>query len=114
MIAHHGEAKAEAWLTGVKANLARKPKGGDRDQVKAVAEGECDIALGNSYYYGAMLKIPEQKPWAEAVNLVFPTIAGTKGTPVTVSGLALTKPAPHRANALQLMEFRSGEPAQEI
>src|SRR3546814_2320670 len=84
MIAHHGEAKAEEWLTGVKANLARKPKGGDRDQVKAVAEGECDIALGNSYYYGAMLKIPEQKPWAEAVNLVFPTIAGTKGTHVNV------------------------------
>jgi len=114
MIAHHGEAKAEEWLTGVKANLARKPKGGDRDQVKAVAEGECDIALGNSYYYGAMLKIPEQKPWADAVNLVFPTIAGTKGTHVNVSGIAMTKSAPNRDNALKLMEFLSGEQAQEI
>src|SRR3546814_696885 len=73
MIAHHGEAKAEAWLTGVKANLARKPKGGDRDKVKAVAEGECDIALGHSYYSGANPQIPEQKPAAKAGHLVLPT-----------------------------------------
>lgn len=114
MIAHHGEAKAEEWLKGVKANLARKPKGGDRDQVKAVSEGECDVALGNNYYYGAMLKNPEQKAWAESVNLVFPTIGGTKGTHVNVSGIAMSKSAPNRDNALKLMEFLSGDQAQEI
>lgn len=113
MIAHHGEAKAEEWLKGVKANLARKPQGSDRGQVKAVKEGECDLAIGNSYYYGAMMANPEQKPWAEAVNPVFPTIGG-KGTHVNVSGVALTKSAPNRENAVKLMEFLAGDEAQEI
>lgn len=114
MIAHHGEAKAEEWLRGLKANLAGKPKGGDRDQVKAVKEGACDVAVGNSYYYGAMLKDPEQKAWAESVNLVFPTIAGGKGTHVNVSGVALTKSAPNRAAGIKLIEFLSDSEAQAI
>ena len=114
MIAHHGEAKAEEWLNGVKANLARKPQGSDRGQVKAVMEGECDLAIGNNYYYGAMLADPEQKAWANAVNPVFPTIGGTKATHVNVSGVAMTASAPNRANALKLMEFLSSDAAQEI
>lgn len=114
MIAHHGEAKAEAWLTGLKDNLARKPQGNDRGQVKAIKEGECDLSLGNNYYYGAMLADAEQKAWADAVNPVFPTIGDTKGTHVNVSGIALTKSAPNRDNAVKLMEFLSGDEAQEI
>ncbi|MEQ8395527.1 Fe(3+) ABC transporter substrate-binding protein [Thalassobaculum sp.] len=114
MIAHHGEAKAEEWLKGLKSNLATKPKGGDRDQVKAVKQGECDVAIGNSYYYGAMLSNPEQKPWADAVDLVFPTIGGTKGTHVNVSGVALTRSAPNRDNGVKLIEFLSSDQAQEI
>ncbi len=114
MIAHHGEAKAEEWLKGLKANLARKAQGNDRGQVKAVMEGECDLAIGNNYYYGAMLANPEQKPWADSVNLVFPTIAGSKDTHVNVSGIAMTKSAPNRDNALKLMEFLSSPEAQEI
>lgn len=114
MIAHHGEAKAEQWLEGLKANLARKPQGNDRGQVKAIKEGECDLALGNNYYYGAMLSNPDQKAWADAVNPVFPTIGDTKGTHVNVSGIALSKSAPNRDNAVKLMEFLSSDEAQEI
>ena len=114
MIAHHGAAKAEEWLKGLKANLARKPQGNDRGQVKAVMEGECDLAIGNNYYYGAMLADPEQKAWAESVNPIFPTIGGTKATHVNISGVAMTRSAPNRQNALKLMEFLSGDQAQEI
>lgn len=114
MIAHHGEAKAEEWLKGLKANLARRPQGNDRGQVKAVKEGECDVALGNSYYYGAMLSDPEQKAWAEAVDPVFPNIGGGPGTHVNVSGIAMSVSAPNRANALALMEFLSSDEAQAI
>lgn len=114
MIAHHGEAKAEAWLNGLKANLARKPQGNDRAQVKAIKEGECDLAIGNNYYYGAMLANDEQKAWAESVNPVFATIGGTGHTHVNVSGIALSKSAPNRDNAVKLMEFLASDAAQEI
>ncbi|NQW09122.1 MAG: Fe(3+) ABC transporter substrate-binding protein [Alphaproteobacteria bacterium] len=114
MIAHHGEAKAEAWLRGVKANLARKPQGNDRAQVKAIHEGECDLAIGNNYYYGNMLDTAEQKPWADSVNLVFPTIGGGKGTHVNLAGVALAKAAPNRANGIKLMEFLAGDEAQSL
>ncbi len=70
VLSHHGEAATKAWLEGVKTNLARKPDGGDRDQVKAIAAGECDIAIGNTYYIGQMLADPEQKPAADAVRIV--------------------------------------------
>lgn len=112
MIAHHGAAKAEQWLTGVKANLARKPQGNDRAQVKAIKEGECDIAIGNHYYYGKMLEKPEQRPWADAVYLVFPN-QEDRGTHVNISGVALTKAAPNKANAIKLMEFLAG-PGQKL
>lgn len=113
MIAHHGEEQAEEWLEGLKDNLARRPQGGDRDQIRAVAEGVCDVAVGNSYYYGVMLQDDEQRPIAEQVRIVFPNDEG-RGTHVNISGIALTKSAPNRDNAVKLMEFLSGDEAQQI
>jgi iron(III) transport system substrate-binding protein len=116
MIAHWGEEKTEQWMEGVKANLARKPDGGDRDQAKAIAAGECDIALGNSYYVGLMKtneKEPEQKEWADAIDVVFPTF-GDAGTHVNISGMAMAKNAPNREEALKLMQFLASDQAQEI
>ncbi len=115
-IAHWGEARTEEWLKGVKANLARKPDGGDRDQAKAIAAGECDIALGNTYYVGLMMtneKDPEQKDWANAIKVVFPTFENG-GTHVNVSGVALAKNAPNRDNAVKLIQFLSSEKAQQV
>lgn len=113
VIAHHDEEAAKAWLEGVKANLARKPDGGDRDQVKAIAAGECDIAVGNTYYIGEMLADPDQKAAAEAVRIEFPVFEGD-GTHLNVSGVAMTKAAPNRENALKFMEWLSGDEAQRI
>lgn len=113
MITHHDEAYATTWAEGLKANLARKPDGGDRDQVKAIAAGECDIALGNTYYMGQMLADPEQVPAAEAVTIVFPTFEGA-GTHLNISGVAMTKSAPNKENALKFMEWLSGDTAQKI
>ncbi len=113
VIAHDGPEAAKAWAEGLKANLARKPDGGDRDQAKAIWAGECDIALGNTYYLGQMLADPEQAAWAGAVNVVFPTFdAG--GTHMNISGVAMTKAAPNREAALQLMEWLSSDTAQAI
>ena len=116
MIAHHGEAGAEQWLEGVKANLARKPQGNDRAQVKAVKEGVCDLAIGNTYYYGKMLhndKDPEQIEWANAVNLVFPNQAN-RGAHMNITGAAVAKYAPNKDNAVKLLEFLSDSKAQEM
>ena len=113
MIGHHGADQTRAWLEGLKANLAKKPQGGDRDQVKSIWAGECDIALGNSYYMGAMLADPEQKAWAESVRIVFPAFEGA-GTHMNVSGVAMTKSAPNREAAVKLMEFLSSDEAQKI
>jgi iron(III) transport system substrate-binding protein len=113
VIAHHGEAAGKAWAEGLKANLARKPDGGDRDQVKAIAAGECDIAIGNTYYIGQMLADPEQKAAAEAVRIDFPVFEGD-GTHLNVSGIAMTKSAPNHDNALKFMEWLSGDAAQQI
>ncbi len=113
VIVHHGEEAATAWAEGLKANLARKPDGGDRDQVKAIAAGECDIALGNTYYMGQMLADPEQVPAAESVNIVFPTFENG-GTHLNISGVAMTKSAPNKENALKFMEWLSSDAAQKI
>ena len=113
MIAHHGEEATETWLTGLKANLARRPAGGDREAVRDVQAGLCDLAIGNTYYMAAMLKNPDQKSWAEAVRIVFPNAAG-RGTHVNVSGMSLAKSAPNKANALRLMEFLASPEAQLI
>ncbi len=113
MISHHGEQEAAAWLDGVKANLARKPQGNDRAQIKAVWAGECDVAIGNTYYMGKMLSDPGQVPWAESVNLIFPTI-GNNGAHINVSGMAMTSAAPNADDALKLMEFLTSAEAQRI
>jgi iron(III) transport system substrate-binding protein len=112
-LAHHGEEETRAWLEGVKANLAKRPEGGDRDQVKSIWAGECDISLGNTYYMGAMLKDPEQQAWAESVRIVFPTFEDG-GTHVNVSGVAMTQASPNRDAALKLMEFLVSDEAQRI
>ncbi|MEE9388398.1 MAG: Fe(3+) ABC transporter substrate-binding protein [Paracoccaceae bacterium] len=113
VIAHLGQDGARNWLTGLKANLARRPQGNDRAQIKAIWAGECDISLGNNYYFGKMLANPEQVEWADAVRLVFPTFVNG-GTHVNVSGVAMTKAAPHPVQALQFMEFLTSPTAQEI
>jgi iron(III) transport system substrate-binding protein len=116
MIAHHGEAKTEEWLKGFKANLARKPAGDDRLQVKGVYAGECDIAIGNTYYMGAMLKNdkqPEQKEWANSVKMLFPNTQD-RGTHVNVSGALVAKNAPHKDNAIKLLEFLASDEGQEM
>ncbi len=113
VISHHGLDGARAWAEGLKANLARKPAGGDRDQVMAIAAGECDIAIVNTYYIGQMLADPEQRPAAEAVRIVFPTFT-EGGTHMNISGVAMTKSAPNRAESLQFMEFLASDAAQKI
>ena len=100
-------------MTGLKANLARKPTGGDRDQVKAIWAGECDIAVGNTYYIGQMLNDPEEKVFAESVRIDFPVFEGG-GTHMNVSGIAMTKAAPNKAAALTLMTWLAGDAAQKI
>jgi len=113
MIEHHGAEETKTWLEGVKSNLARKPQGNDRAQVKAIWSGECDISLGNTYYMGKMLSDSEQQEWANSVNVLFPTFENA-GTHVNVSGVAMTKSAPNPENALKMMEFLSSPMAQEI
>ncbi|MCW3173189.1 Fe(3+) ABC transporter substrate-binding protein [Shewanella subflava] len=112
MIAHHGEADTKTWLEGVKANLARKPQGNDRDQVLAVKEGMCDFAIGNSYYYGNMMMDENQKSWAEAVYINFPN-QDNRGAHINVSGMALAKFSPNKDNAIKLMEFLTSNVAQQ-
>jgi len=113
VLAHHDAAYTTAWLEGLKANLARKPNGGDRDQVKAIWAGECDIAVGNTYYMGQMLADPEQKDWANSVNIVFPSFEAG-GSHMNISGVAMTKSAPNKEAALKLMEWLSSDEAQHI
>ena len=113
VIEHAGVEGATAWAEGVKSNLARKPEGNDRAQVKAIWAGECDISLGNTYYMGKMLADEEQTEWANSVRIVFPTFEDG-GTHVNVSGVAMTKAAPNRDQALQLMEFLVSPEAQGI
>ena len=111
-----GEKAAEAWARGLKSNLARRPSGNDRAQVKAIKEGLCDISLGNTYYMGKMAtnkKNPEQKEWASAVRLLFPKL-GKKGTHVNISGVAMTKHAKNKVNAKKLLEFLSDNVAQKM
>ncbi|MCY4035599.1 MAG: Fe(3+) ABC transporter substrate-binding protein [Hyphomicrobiales bacterium] len=113
---HHGRAKTQEWLEGVRDNLARSPVGNDREQVKAVFAGECDIAIGNTYYLGVMQtndQEPEQKQWADSVRILFPTFENG-GTHVNLSGMVMAKHAPNRGNAQKLMEFLSSETAQQL
>ena len=113
LVAHHGEQKAEEWTKGLKANLARKPQGNDRAQVKAIFAGECDISLGNSYYMGKMLTNEKQIAWAESVFLFFPNQDG-RGAHMNISGAGVTRHAPRKDNAVKLLEFLSDDLAQKM
>ena len=110
---HHGADATKIWLEALKANLAHKPQGVDRDQVKSIWSGECDIALGNTYYIGQMLNDDAEKDFAAAVRIDFPVFEGG-GSHMNISGIALTKAAPNKAAAVKLMEWLSSDEAQKI
>ena len=113
-IAHHGEAKTEEWLRGLKANLAQKPSGGDREAARDITAGKCDLGIGNTYYWALMLnKEPERRAWAEATKVILSTFKDG-GTHVNVSGVVLARYAPNKGNALKLMEWLAGEKAQHM
>ena len=113
MIAGVGPVKAEEWAKGVVANFARSPKGGDTDQLKAVAAGECQVAIANTYYYVRLMKSakPEERAVAEKVGVVFPNQSG-RGTHVNISGAGVLKNAPHRDNAVKFLEYLASDEAQ--
>lgn len=114
LIVHHGEEKTENLLKGIVANFARSPQGGDRDQIKAVAAGQCDLAVVNTYYLGAMMLSSDQneKKAAQAVGLLWPN-QQDRGAHFNISGAGVTKASPNKANAIKLLEFLSSEKAQQ-
>ena len=113
MIAAHGPDKAESWAKGVVANMARAPKGGDTDQLMAVAAGECDVAVANTYYYVRLLKSskPADKAAAEKIGVVFPN-QKDRGTHVNISGAGVAKHAPHKEAAIKFLEYLASPEAQ--
>jgi len=116
IIASHDEEVAENWAKGLVANLARKPEGNDRAQAKAIYEGVCDIALMNTYYFGKMKfneKNPEQKKWAQSINLVF-TNQEDRGNHINVAGGGVVKYSKNKENAIALLEFLTQPKAQSL
>jgi iron(III) transport system substrate-binding protein len=113
MVEHLGVAKAEAWARGVKENLARDPKGGDTDQLKGVAAGECELALVNTYYWARLARStkPEDKALADKIGIVFPN-QSSWGTHVNISGAGVLKNAPHRDAAVKFLEYLASDEAQ--
>jgi iron(III) transport system substrate-binding protein len=113
MIAHHGEEKAQAWAAGLLANLARAPQGGDTDQLKAIASGECAVAVSNTYYFARALRtqVDGLSEHVDRIGLVFPN-QGDRGTHMNISGGALIKTAPNRENAIKFMEYLASDSAQ--
>lgn len=113
IIEHNGAAKAEEWAKGVVANLARQAKGGDTDQLKAVAAGECSIALSNTYYVARLLKSDkaEDKAVMKSLRVVWPNTA-TRGVHMNVSGGGVVKTAPNKDNAIKFMEYLASDEAQ--
>jgi iron(III) transport system substrate-binding protein len=117
MIVKDGEPATDAFQNGLKANLARKPAGGDRDVARDILAGICDVGLANTYYPALMLSGAggdEQKRWGEAVRVVLPTFKDGAGTHVNISGAALAKNAPNRAEAVTLLEFLASPEAQRL
>lgn len=112
MIAHDGEVKAGQWARGVVANFQRAPQGNDMSNIEAVAAGECDISLVNTYYL-ARFATPDKRQVLDAVGIIFPNQA-TSGTHVNMSGAGVVKTAPNRANALKFLEYLSSEGAQKL
>ncbi|MEO8022329.1 extracellular solute-binding protein [Polaromonas sp.] len=110
---HMGPSKAEEWLKGLVANMARPPKGGDTDQIKGVASGECGIAITNTYYLARIMRssAPEDKAIADKVGVVFPN-QQSWGTHVNIAGAAVAKNAKNTANAVKFMEYLASPEAQ--
>jgi iron(III) transport system substrate-binding protein len=115
MIAAHGEEKALEWARGLVSNFARDPKGSDRDQVKAIAAGEGDLAIVNTYYIGLLLngESEEERKAGESVGIIFPN-QSDRGTHVNVSGVGVAKHAPNQENAIKLIEFLASAQAQSV
>lgn len=115
IIANNGEEAAKSWAEGMVANMARSPKGSDRDQVKAVVAGEGDLAIVNSYYIGKMLNSPdaEEVKVAKQIGLYFPN-QENRGTHINVSGAGVAKYAPNKENAIRFIEFLISEEAQQV
>ena len=113
LIAHLGETKAEEWARGVVANFARAPKGGDTDQIKAVAAGECGVAVSNSYYLVRLLRSdkPEDKKAMEKIGIVWPNQKGA-GAHINISGGGMLKTAPHKEAAVKFLEYLASDDAQ--
>ena len=113
LIEHWGEARAEVWARGVVANLARPPRGGDSDQIKAVAAGECAVAISNTYYYVRMMRSdsPDDRRAVEATALVFPN-QKSFGTHMNVSGAGVVKSARNREAAVRYLEYLASDTAQ--
>ena len=113
MIKANGQTETEQWAKGLVANLARPPQGGDRDQIKAAAAGQCDIAIANSYYYGMMLNSKKEAERQAALKTaIFWPNQNSRGTHVNISGAAVTKAAKNRTAAIQLLEFLVTNQAQ--
>lgn len=115
MIAHHGMDDAEAWAQGVVDNMARDPEGGDTDQIRGVASGECDIAVANHYYYVRLLESDDagDREAAESVEILLPNQEG-RGAHVNVGGAGVVADAPNRDNAIRFLEFLSSDEAQRL
>ncbi|WP_415831114.1 Fe(3+) ABC transporter substrate-binding protein [Cupriavidus plantarum] len=113
LIAHDGEAKTEAWARGVAGNLARAPKGGDTDQLKAVAAGECDVAISNTYYIARLLKStkPEDKAVADKLGVVWPN-QSSQGVHMNISGGGMLRHAPNKEAAVKFLEYLASDEAQ--
>ncbi|MBP0629477.1 Fe(3+) ABC transporter substrate-binding protein [Cupriavidus sp. AcVe19-1a] len=113
LIAHDGEARTEQWARGVAANLARAPKGGDTDQLKAVAAGECDVAISNTYYIARLLKStkPEDKAVADKLGVVWPN-QKSQGVHMNISGGGMLKHAPNKEAAVKFLEYLASDEAQ--
>ena len=119
MIAHDGEAATEAWLRGVKANLARAAAGGDREVARDILGGICDIGIANAYYVGRMKNEPEgseQRAWGDAIKVIRPVFSSATdgGTHVNVSGAAVALHAKNRDGAVKLLEYLVGDEAQSL
>ena len=115
IIAANGADDATKWAKGLVSNLARRPQGNDRAQIKAIHSGECDVALVNHYYYGKLLfsKVPSQRSWANSVNLIF-TNQNDRGNHVNISGGGVAKYSKNKLNAIRLLEFLTEETAQRL
>ena len=115
-IAHHGEAAAEAWLQGVRTNLARAATGGDRDVARDIMGGICDIGIANSYYVGLMRSGaggPDQLQWGNAIKVILPSFEDG-ATHVNISGASVARHAPNRSEAIRFLEYLVSDDAQKI